>query len=453
MQRVYGEIVFVMWPANELYGLVNLGSVCTYRICLASNTKQQQNMISLDQAHQHVTLLKPMASISVPLNDALGMVCETELSARGDCPTVDSSQKDGFAVLSSDIEAASPVNPVSLSVNGALTAGDKADKYTVSQGNAVRIMTGAPIPAGATAVLASEFAQVQGDQVIIRADARVGRNILRQGSDIRQGQVVARQGDCLGPTHLGLLAAAGLSEVSCHSFPKVAVAATGSELVWPGEPITPGKVAASNMVTVAAELKAMGIQASTVLLRDNLDQLQEQFARLVRQVDVLITCGGVLDGDKDLTMRAMEQIGMEKIFHRVRMGPGKGACMGKIGNTVVFNLPGGPPSNHVALLLLALPGVRRLMGFELPFPLKKKVSITEEIRGQKDWTQLLYCRVKYEKACLSALPLNSLSRFEAMAVADILVEIPEGRAVIGKNELADAWFFRRERSGLWQYDK
>ncbi|RPH37438.1 MAG: hypothetical protein EHM86_11000, partial [Desulfobulbaceae bacterium] len=85
------------------------------------------------------------------------------------------------------------------------------------------------------------------------------------------------------------------------------------------------------------------MKASTVLLRDNLDQLQKKFRSLVRQVDVLITCGGVLDGDKDLTMQAMEQIGMEKIFHRVRIGPGKGACMGRIGNTVVFNLPGGPP--------------------------------------------------------------------------------------------------------------
>jgi len=410
-------------------------------------------MISLDQAHQHITMLNPLEPISVPLDNGLGMICTTDVRARVDCPTVDSSLKDGFAVLSSDIRAAAPDNPVTLSVSGALTAGENADRLSVTPGTAVRIMTGAPIPAGATAVLASEFAQVQGEQVIIRADAREGRNILRQGSDITQGQVVANRGNCLGPAHLGLLAAAGLSEVLCHPLPKVAVAATGSELVWPGESITPGKVAASNMVNVAAELQAMGIKASTVLLRDNLDQLQEQFAQLVRQVDVLITCGGVLDGDKDLTMRAMEQIGMEKIFHRVRIGPGKGACMGRVGSTVIFNLPGGPPSNHVALLLLALPGVRRLMGFASPFPLKKNVYTTEELTGQKDWTQLLYCKVKYENGSLSALPLKSLSRFEAMAAADILVEIPEGCAVIGKGELANAWFFREEKPGEREFDK
>ena len=399
-------------------------------------------MISLNEAHQHIVMLDPLEPVAVPLASANGMICGTGICACVDCPTVDSSLKDGFAVLSADIAAASLENPVTLTVNGTLTAGEDADSLCVTSGTAVRIMTGAPIPSGATAVLASEFAQVHGELLRVTADAHTGRNILFKGSDITQGQVVMRKGELLGPTHLGLLAAAGLNEVICHPLPKVAIAATGSELVWPGEPVTPGKVAASNMVTVAAELQNLGIRPSTILLRDNLDQLKERFREIVRQVDVLITCGGVLDGDKDLTMRAMEQIGMEKIFHRVRIGPGKGACMGRVGDTVVFNLPGGPPSNHVALLLLALPGVRRLMGFEGPLPEKKKVFVTAELTGQKNWTQLLYSKTQYDNACLSARSLDHMSRFEAMAAADILVEIPEGCAAIGKEKLANAWFFR-----------
>ncbi len=399
-------------------------------------------MISLNQAHQHITMLDSLAPISVSLDKALGMVCGAEVLAGINCPTVDSSLKDGFAVVSTDIAAASPDNPVTLTVSGALTAGDDADGLGVTSGTTVRIMTGASIPLGATAVLASEFAQVTGEQVTIIADAQAGRNILHKGSDIVQGQIVLRKGDLLRPAHLGLLAAAGLNDVVCHPLPRVAVAATGSELVWPGEPVTPGKVAASNMVTAAAELQALGITASTVLLRDNLDQLQEQFTHLVRQVDVLITCGGVLDGDKDLTMRAMEQIGMEKVFHRVRIGPGKGACMGRIDDTVVFNLPGGPPSNHVALLLLALPGVRRLMGFANSLPHKRKVLVAEELTGQKNWTQLLYSRMRYGNASLFAVPLSGMSRFEAMAAADALIEIPEGCAMIKKGAMAEAWLFR-----------
>ena len=187
----------------------------------------------------------------------------------------------------------------------------------------------------------------------------------------------------LGPTHLGLLAAAGLNEVLCYPLPKVAIAATGSELVWPGEPLAEGKVAASNMVIAAAELQVLGITASTVLLRDNLDSLQDHFRHIIPQVDVLITCGGVLDGDKDLTLRAMDRAGMVKIFHRVRIGPGKGACMGRVGRTLVFNLPGGPPSNHVALFLLALSGVRRLMGLTHCLPPKRQVLSPKNLPGRK----------------------------------------------------------------------
>ena len=399
-------------------------------------------MISLNQAHQHIEKIPSLSPTVVSLDRALGLVCAEDATARTNCPTVDSSLKDGFAVVSADIADASSSNPVALSITGAVTAGDDIDRVRVIPGTAVRIMTGASIPDGATSVLASEFAHLEGELVTIWADARPGRNILRRGSDIVKDQIVLNRGQVLGPAHLGFLAAAGLNEISCYPLPRVAVAATGSELVWPGEPVTPGKVAASNMVAAAAEMQTLGITASTVLLRDNLNHLQEQFRQLVQQVDVLITCGGVLDGDKDLTLRAMEQIGMEKIFHRVRIGPGKGACMGWVGNTLVFNLPGGPPSNHVALLLLALPGIRRLMGFIDPLPEKRKALVTEELTGQEDWTQLIYSGVKYKNGFLAAVPLRSEGRFEAMAMADGLIEIPEGCTVIREGDPAEVWILR-----------
>ena len=398
-------------------------------------------MISLTEAHQHIRNLQSLAHVAVPLDKALGLVCAEDTFAVTNCPTVDSSLKDGFAVVADDIAKASPGNPLTLTVVGALAAGDDPETFRVTSGQAVRIMTGASLPQGATSVLASEFAQVDDTLVTIRADARAGRNILRKGTDIMQDQMVLAGGNTLTPAHLGLLAAAGLHEVACYSPPKIAIAATGSELVWPGEPVTSGKVAASNMVVAAAELRALGINATTVLLRDNLTHLQDQFSRLIQQVDVLITCGGVLDGDKDLTMQGMERVGMERIFHRVRIGPGKGACMGRVGNTIVFNLPGGPPSNHVALLLLALPGVRRLMGFMNFLPHKRKVFVQEKLTGQEDWTQLVYCRATYDNGNLFAAPLLNLGRFEAMAMANALIEIPEGCAMIKQGDLAEAWFF------------
>ncbi len=399
-------------------------------------------MISLTEAHACIRMLEPLQPVVVPLDRALGLACAEDVHAAANCPTVDSSLKDGFAVVSSDIAEASPSHPVTLVVSGSLVAGDDCQRVRVTRGTAVRIMTGAPIPHGATSVLSSEFAEVSGEMVIIKADARSGLNILRKSSDITRGQRVVTKGDILGPTHLGLLAAAGLAEVLCHPLPKVAIAATGSELVLPGDPLAEGKVAASNMVTAAADLQTLGIKASTVLLRDNLAKLHEHFQRITPQVDVLITCGGVLDGDKDLTLRAMEQIGMVPLFSRVRIGPGKGACMGRVGEAIVFNLPGGPPSNHVAMFLLALSGIRRLMGFVNCLPRKEQVFVTEKLTGQKDWTQLVYSKVDSKDGSLYAEPLNGMRRFEAMATANALIEIPEGCAGIDRGSLAKAWFFR-----------
>jgi molybdopterin molybdotransferase len=404
-------------------------------------------MISLTQAHTCINKLESLPPVDVPLHKALGLVCAADVFATHNCPTVDSSLKDGFAVVSSDIADASPDNPVTLPVTGSLTAGEDIEGFRVTMGTALRIMTGAALPPGATSVLASEFAQVAGGVVSIRANARVGLNILRKGSDIVQGQRVLAKGDLLGPAHLGLLAAAGVKEVLCYPLPRVAIAATGSELVWPGDPLTEGKVAASNMIIAAAELQVLGITASTVLLRDHLDHLEEHFRHLIPQVDMLITCGGVLDGDKDLTLGAMAQVGMDKIFHRVRIGPGKGACMGRVGKTIVFNLPGGPPSNHVALILLALSGVRRLMGCTHCLPPKRQVFVTKGLVGQKDWTQLVYGKVQYDNGSLYAVPLNDMRRLEAMATANALIEIPEGCTAIQENSLAGAWFF----SDLPQY--
>ncbi|MFT5700203.1 MAG: molybdopterin molybdotransferase [Desulforhopalus sp.] len=382
-------------------------------------------MISLNQAHLEIANLPALNPAVIPLDAALGLVCSNDVYAVSSCPSIDSSLKDGFAVIASDIDGASDTTPVELSVVGALMAGDGNDSMKVSHGKAIRIMTGAPLPPGATSIVASEFTEASGNNVIVRADARVGRNVLFEGRDIAKGQLLVRTGALLRPTNLGLLASAGIGSLSCYPSPKVAIVATGSELVWPGEHVGPGKIAASNMVTAQAELKRFGILASTHIVRDSLDGLEDYFRDLLGEVDVLITCGGVLDGDKDLTMKAMERLGMEKIFHRVRIGPGKGACLGQVGRTVVFNLPGGPPSNHVALTLLAIPGCRKLMGVSNCFPPKRTVVVKEDLFGQKGWTQLTYCRVDYENGCLAATPLQSLGRLEAMGKANALVVLPE----------------------------
>ncbi|HFQ90058.1 MAG TPA: molybdopterin molybdenumtransferase MoeA, partial [Desulfobulbus sp.] len=349
--------------------------------------------VSLEQARSMVCRLGPLPVERLALDRALGRVVASDIVAVSDCPSVDSSLKDGYAVVSSDLRQAAPEAPVRLGILGTLTAGQGSFAGRVRSGSAVRIMTGAAIPAGADAVLASEFAREEDGAVLARADAHPGRNILRKGADVRAGDVVVRSGTLLRAAHLGLLAAAGAHTVPVHRLPRVAVVATGSELVAPGEPVGPGRVAASNMVTLAAGLRREGLAVSTVILRDNLEELYKSLAPLIGKHDLVLTCGGVLDGDRDYTMRAMAMLGVEPLFTRVRVGPGKGTCMGRKGTTVVFNLPGGPPSNHVGFLLLALPAVRRLAGYVDPFGSRLHARLTRPVRGGPGWTQVVYGRL------------------------------------------------------------
>ncbi len=399
-------------------------------------------LVSLETARSIVGRLEPLASEPVRLEEALGRVASSDIVAVSDCPSVDASLKDGYAVVSSDLDTASAEKPVRLAILGTMTAGDEPFTCRVRPGTAVRIMTGAAIPAGADAVLASEFAREEQGVVLALADAHPGRNILGRGSDVRAGSVVVREGTPLSAAHLGLLAAAGIHGLEVYRLPRVAVVATGSELVAPGEPVRPGRIAASNMVTLAAGLRRQGLSVSTVIVRDNLEELHRRLAPLVEEHDVVLTCGGVLDGDKDYTMRAMAMLGVTPLFTRVRVGPGKGTCMGRKGKTVLFNLPGGPPSNHVGFLLLALPAIRRLAGRGDPFGPRLRARLRRRVRGRPGWTQVIHARLAAGSAEPAVEPLTETSRLQAMAKADCLIELPEETGSLPAGALGTIWKIR-----------
>ncbi|MBW1750929.1 MAG: molybdopterin molybdotransferase MoeA, partial [Deltaproteobacteria bacterium] len=291
------------------------------------NSLVDRSLISLEEARKIIGEISPLAPEPVHINDGVGRITAAEIIAVSDCPSTDASLKDGFAVVSADIAGTSRKHSVTLQVVGTLTAGQDKEGLVVSSGNTVRIMTGAAVPQGADAVLTSEFAELDGDRVTIFRDAHPGRNILQHGHDVCSSEVLIRPGTRLRAAHIGLLAAAGVSEVSVYRQPKIVIVATGSELVKPGNPIARGKVAASNLVTLQAALRDLGMESSAVIIHDDLQNLQQQMMPLLEKFDVMLTCGGVLDGDKDLTMRAMDLLAVEPVFRRVRVGPGKGICL------------------------------------------------------------------------------------------------------------------------------
>ncbi|MCD6294901.1 MAG: molybdopterin molybdotransferase MoeA, partial [Deltaproteobacteria bacterium] len=328
-----------------------------------------------------IRTLKPA---SAPVHEVCDLVAAEDLRAVVDCPSATSSLRDGYAVVSADIAGASRKNGIPLRIAGTLAAGDPTEK-TVWSGETVEVMTGAVIPKGADAVVSVEFTEQCGDRVICYRDAPPGCNLLFQGSDVAKEGLIVGRGQVLTPALTGLLAAGGLDRVKVYPLPRVAVAATGDEVIAPGRSLQTGQLYASNIVTLYSWLRHFGMSGETAVVRDHPHELEKTFQKLLSRNDALLTSGGAWKSERDLTTRVLDEMGWEMFFHRVRLGPGKAVALGILDGKPIFCLPGGPPSNEMAFLQIALPGLLQMSGKpNSPFPLRK-VRLAEEVRGDVTW--------------------------------------------------------------------
>ena len=366
--------------------------------------------------------LKP---VPVPVHEGCGLVASEGLTAVVDCPSATSSMRDGYAVISADIEKASRVNGIPLMVSGTLAAGDPTEK-TVQPGETIQVLTGAVIPKGADAVVSVEFTEIQGDRVVCYRDAPPGCNLLSRGSDVSAGGSIVSRGQMVTPALTGLLAAGGVYQVKVYPSPRVAVAATGDEVIAPGHPLRPGQLYASNVVTLYSWLRHFGMPGETAVVRDHPDELERTFRSLLSKNDALLTSGGAWKSERDLTTKVLDKMGWEMFFHRVRIGPGKAVALGILDGKPIFCLPGGPPSNEMAFLQIALPGLLQMAGKpNAPFPLRK-VRLAEEVCGDVTWTQFFQATLEKRGGEWWAIPHRMKSRIQSQARAQALIRIPEG---------------------------
>ena len=370
--------------------------------------------------------VRQMPEESCGIIDALGRTVSREIKAIVNLPSMDSSLKDGYAVLSSDIRTARPSHPIHLILEGVSHAGQQSVPKVIS-GRAVRVLSGAPIPAGADAVLAEEFAVSESGIVKVIADAHHGRNILKTGIDITRGQALVKAGELITPAKVALLVAGGVSELYVFRMPSVGLLATGDEVILPGQPLSEGKLYSSNVVLQEAWLKSMGIKCVTEACGDSITALINHIDRLLISQDVLITSGGAWTGDRDLVIKALNRMGWTRIFHRVRMGPGKAVGMGLLGGKPVFCLPGGPPSNEMAFLMIALPAIAKILGRKNHFMPTLLGTLNEDLIDQIDWTQFVHCNLSVVDGeyCLKPLEMRT-RRLSAMGRTRAIVKIPEG---------------------------
>jgi molybdopterin molybdotransferase len=299
------------------------------------------------------------------------------------------------------------------------------------------VTTGAPLPTGSDAVLSEEFCHAESGSIVAFNTAEAGRNILPRGRDIRQGEVTGKKGMTLTPARVGLLAAAGISSAEVYRNPRVAVIATGDEVVMPGHELREGQLYASNMVEICAWLRQYGLTYLTELVVDRRQALQQAIEQLVTGVDVIITCGGAWGSERDLILNVLTDLNWQGIYHRVRMGPGKPVAFGFLKNKPVFCLPGGPPSAEMAFLQLALPALLKMKGkSSTTFP-AISATLAQSVYGKKGWTDIIHAQLESTAGKLFVHPAKLKSALQSMARKDALIFLTEDQDEISAGKTID----------------
>ena len=370
--------------------------------------------------------IKPLPAENVSLPDSVDRIAAADLYALVDSPTMDSSRKDGYAVLAHEIAGATVENPVRLRLLGTMAAGGEKD-IQVIPGTTVKVLTGSRIPTGADAVLAEEYTK-SGDSEVLAQNFAKPKNILRRGSDVTMGECILRAGQQISPMMAGLLAAAGHSRVHVFRNPVVGIIGTGDEIVEPGKPLSEGQLYASNIMTLAGWCARYKIQTRMAIVKDEHAALLRALKILANETDVLITSGGAWTGDHDLVAHILEELGWQKVFHRIRMGPGKAVGFGMLFNKPVFVLAGGPPSNLMGFLQIALPGLLALSGHVNPGLPRITARLASEISGgESDWTDFFFGTLEWNEGLPNFYPMIKRSRLYSLAEATAVASIPEGQ--------------------------
>jgi len=321
-------------------------------------------MLSVEEALERILAeITPLEHTQVALPDALGLVLAQDIISQEDMPPFANSAMDGFALLSKD-SIPHQDQPPRLRVTGSIAAGYVAE-HSVEEGTAMRIMTGAPVPPGADAVIQIELTRSEGPEsnwVEILAEVAPGHNIRPAGEDIRHGQIVLRRGTTISAWEIGVLATLGWARVPVIRRPRVAILATGDEVVDVSEPLQPGKIRNSNSYLLEAAVRQAGAEPHRLgVARDTIESLREKFSEAM-QYDLILTSGGVSVGEFDLVKTIMQEQG-QMSFWRINMRPGKPVAFGRIGGVPLLGLPGNPVSSAVTFELFGRPTIRKMQGY------------------------------------------------------------------------------------------
>jgi molybdopterin molybdotransferase len=372
---------------------------------------------------------KNVPAESVPLTEGVGRILAEDIIADTDLPPFDRAQMDGYAVRAADVANV----PVRLRIVGESAAG-AGWHHEMKAGEAVRIMTGAPVPVGADSVQQVELTREQNSEVEILEPVELNRSIVRQASEIKSGETVLRAGEEINAAMIATLASFGYAQVKVGRRPRVAVMATGSELVDVDQKPAKDQIRDSNNYTIAAYAEmSNAIVERLPLAGDDTKELKRQIARAVESSDVLITSGGVSMGVYDFTKAALKELGAEIFFERVALRPGKPTVFARLGNTLIFGLPGNPVSVSVTFNLFVRTALRAMQGATNATLVHDHAVLARNLKGSIERESYLPAILRTdENGTLLAEPLKwgGSSDFVSFTRATALINVPAGTKTI-----------------------
>ncbi|TCP29765.1 molybdopterin molybdochelatase [Scopulibacillus darangshiensis] len=396
---------------------------------------ERRKSIPVEEAVQRVlTNAKALEGEEIRIEESDGRYLAEDIVADHDVPPFNRSPYDGFAIVAGDTAAASRDNPALFEVIETIGAGDVAEKE-VTNGSAIRIMTGAALPKGADAVvmleLTSEIDGSEGRQIAIKRPFKSGDNISWQGEDTASGSILLKKGRKITPGVKAVLATFGYAHVKVYKRPVVGVIATGSELLEVHEPLEPGKIRNSNAHMILAQIRQTGaIPVYLDQLKDDFDQSFERVSLALDAIDVLITTGGVSVGDFDYLPAIYEKLGAEVLFNKVGMRPGSVTTVAKLKDQQkwLFGLSGNPSACFVGFELFAGPYLKTMQGVTNRFLQSEEAVLSVDFPKSNPFTRFVRCRVKREGGHLYAAPvgLDKSNVVTSLADSNALMILPGG---------------------------
>jgi len=390
-------------------------------------------MISVQEAKkiisESVSILEPLL---LPLSQAACLILAEDVFASMDIPAFPQSSMDGYAFSFEGWK-----KHKKLKIEGEVAAGSN-ENFTLAPGNAVRIFTGAAVPAGAdTVIMQEKIKTVNGELIIEDETLQPGNSVRSKGSEIKAGALALETGNTLSPADIGFLAGIGITEIKIYPKPSISIIITGNELQQPGQSLQHGQVYESNSFALKAVLQQLHIESIQILYAlDKPEIITDTLKKALEQSDVVLLTGGISVGDYDFVLQAATECGVEKLFHKIKQRPGKPLYFGKKGNKLVFGLPGNPSSVLTCFYQYVIPALEKLskraIGLRtIKAPLAKAF--------QKNTGLTHFLKGFYDGKTVAQLDAQESYRLSSFAKANCLIQIDEDVTSSKEGELVDVY--------------